>query len=718
MCRESITTVFNPLVILAVGLVVATSPVSAQSLSFEADVGPEWAEAEKLAKDDAGRIYALTWRKGISYRTGSMDRWGSLDFGPNEAGGVLALEAFGDGWVMWSDHDGVDVRHFRSGDNRDHFVNQAVNDISIANSGDIYLGAETGVYYSSDSARTWDKITTPASPVNNITTHTDSILSVSSADTVWVSYNHGQDWTEYMVTPYRSPKDMLFVGDSTLLVAANGIHRIDHHEDRFVIHEYIDSVSTLELTRTKNGKILAGAEGTGDGLWTPYKNAGIYIGNEEGTSWEQKKLPYSRVNDLLVGEDGQFFAATEDFFISKYAMSTPSWGIVRLDESWEQWTPINQGLSEANVRHFSVSDEGYWLASVIGIGVFRSADEGDNWDRLSVVNKDSIVKLGYLHNYPINYVESFGKLAFVAMRDSTIFRSADKANTWDTLAAKIGVQKMERVDDSVFMAVGNGNLYRSSDKGMTWDSVSHDFTDIVNDPTTNAVFGLRNDKVYKSPDRGKTWSTVIFEKQVSRLKMNSKGDLLVYGGNRAFVKEQGVTVWDSIPTPHENEYSSVSYALTAGDTLYTTYNGDIFWSADWGQQWHQMNLFTHGSGELQIGGDNHLYLLSAGVYRSNRRVTTHSPSRNEVPKQTTLKQNYPNPFNPATTISYTLPRTANVRLTVFDVLGQKVATVVDAKRRAGQHSVTFDAGNLSSGVYIYQIKTNEFIESRKMLLVK
>lgn len=83
-----------------------------------------------------------------------------------------------------------------------------------------------------------------------------------------------------------------------------------------------------------------------------------------------------------------------------------------------------------------------------------------------------------------------------------------------------------------------------------------------------------------------------------------------------------------------------------------------------------------------------------------------------------LEQNYPNPFNPSTTINYTLAERSAVSLKVYDVLGNEVANLINASQEAGKHSVTFDASNLSSGLYIYTLNTGNFISSKKMMLLK
>jgi hypothetical protein len=83
-----------------------------------------------------------------------------------------------------------------------------------------------------------------------------------------------------------------------------------------------------------------------------------------------------------------------------------------------------------------------------------------------------------------------------------------------------------------------------------------------------------------------------------------------------------------------------------------------------------------------------------------------------------LGQNYPNPFNPTTTINFTITEKSNVSLKVFDVLGREVMTLVNSTKDAGPHQVSFDAGDLASGLYIYTIKAGNFTSSKKMMLMK
>jgi hypothetical protein len=91
---------------------------------------------------------------------------------------------------------------------------------------------------------------------------------------------------------------------------------------------------------------------------------------------------------------------------------------------------------------------------------------------------------------------------------------------------------------------------------------------------------------------------------------------------------------------------------------------------------------------------------------------------NNVPAGYTLRQNYPNPFNPSTTISFSLRNAVDVKLEVFNVTGQKVATLLNGVQAAGDHTVEFNATNLASGLYFYKLSASGFTATKKMVLMK
>lgn len=133
-----------------------------------------------------------------------------------------------------------------------------------------------------------------------------------------------------------------------------------------------------------------------------------------------------------------------------------------------------------------------------------------------------------------------------------------------------------------------------------------------------------------------------------------------------------------------------------------------------GEQAHVWIAFTHGTDLDMVD-----LRLDAAIAKFEDLDTGVSVGKDdEMPSGIHLHQNYPNPFNPTTTVSFNIPEAAHVNLTVYNVIGQRVATLVDGTRAGGTHSVTFDASRLNSGMYIYRLNVNGAIQSRTMLLVK
>ena len=90
----------------------------------------------------------------------------------------------------------------------------------------------------------------------------------------------------------------------------------------------------------------------------------------------------------------------------------------------------------------------------------------------------------------------------------------------------------------------------------------------------------------------------------------------------------------------------------------------------------------------------------------------------DIPNETTLGQNYPNPFNPTTTIPFSLKEAVNVEITIYNMLGQKVTSLVNERFTAGNHLATWDASSMASGMYIYRLKAGNVVKTKKLMLIK
>ncbi|MGE5861224.1 MAG: T9SS type A sorting domain-containing protein, partial [Ignavibacteria bacterium] len=92
--------------------------------------------------------------------------------------------------------------------------------------------------------------------------------------------------------------------------------------------------------------------------------------------------------------------------------------------------------------------------------------------------------------------------------------------------------------------------------------------------------------------------------------------------------------------------------------------------------------------------------------------------KNELPTAFSLQQNYPNPFNPGTKIIYSIPQASFVTLKIYDILGNEVATLVNEEKSLGNYEAEFNAANLSAGIYFYKLQAGDFVQTKKMILLK
>jgi len=99
-------------------------------------------------------------------------------------------------------------------------------------------------------------------------------------------------------------------------------------------------------------------------------------------------------------------------------------------------------------------------------------------------------------------------------------------------------------------------------------------------------------------------------------------------------------------------------------------------------------------------------------------VSSVSTSNIGTLRQFALQQNYPNPFNPNTTINYSIPKNGLVKLYVYNILGQKVAELVNQTMEAGNHYVNFNASNLASGIYLYRLESGNYVSVKKLMVLK
>ncbi len=129
--------------------------------------------------------------------------------------------------------------------------------------------------------------------------------------------------------------------------------------------------------------------------------------------------------------------------------------------------------------------------------------------------------------------------------------------------------------------------------------------------------------------------------------------------------------------------------------------------------------FTSGEAVSGAFSSDELTLSSGFSLISSGLITSDEVVNNDIPSTFGISQNYPNPFNPSTNIEYMLPKSADLRIEVYNSIGMKVAVLVDQQQSAGYHTIRFNASSYSSGMYFYRLVADgNVIETKKMLLIK
>jgi hypothetical protein len=242
----------------------------------------------------------------------------------------------------------------------------------------------------------------------------------------------------------------------------------------------------------------------------------------------------------------------------------------------------------------------------------------------------------------------------------------------------------------------------------------------------NIWFGTNNTRVYHSTNFGATGSWT---------PGTTTGCLDTYGvwftsatngmcaGEIALKTTDGGTTWTSGGTPGGT--GNMTSLTGSGTNWWLTRGFNIYGTTDFGTTW--TTAFTGTTNALWAtttapGANQCLAGWSAGAAGQLVKLTGVpvgiANNNNQVPNSYTLDQNYPNPFNPTTKITFALPKAGNVELRVYDLLGREVATLVNEFKTPGSYTINFNASNIASGVYFYTLKSGDFTNTRKMVLIK
>ena len=323
-----------------------------------------------------------------------------------------------------------------------------------------------------------------------------------------------------------------------------------------------------------------------------------------------------------------------------------------------------------------------------------------------------------------------GNQIVLASGIDAILRSTDLGESWIDIdvPALENFMSMSFLDQNTGFACGSGaTIIKTTNGGLNWQLVSQGtggfysckFFDVNNGVAINSFNVIK-----KTTNGGVSWFNVYTTPNAPRCMFFNGSTSFVSGwGGYIFKTTNNGTNW-SVVDNGGKDYDIYSGSFLNQDIgLFTGpapgwSKGIIFKTLNGGNSWVLTDSINGSPYSMDFAGNYAVIVCDSGkIFRSSNPIGIREIS-SQVPDKYSLSQNYPNPFNPTTNIEFSVPKTGAVKLTVFDLTGREISTLVKSTLSVGKYRVDFNAGNLSSGTYFYRLETDSYVLTKKMVLVK
>ena len=392
---------------------------------------------------------------------------------------------------------------------------------------------------------------------------------------------------------------------------------------------------------------------------------------------------------------------------------------------WEQ-----QGFN--NTWIFDLAVKGDYLFAGTGNQLYFSQDNGNNWDTLMTFNT------GYIDIIlPIDQMLLIGQSRGCyepCPPTTSIYKSTDNGLTWDSVfASEYGTTQIQPFKDLIF-ADSNEWLIRSSDSGNTWVvEPSFGYGVLAFAGNEIALFASKyQDHLYRSLDSASTWHLIENGlPNTTKWFIAAKNDTVFTWTGFVYRSTNNGDTWEIANTGLPSGMGLSGIFMEDKYLFAATFDNRIFMTRINNINWVDISdgLIITGNANITDVTKNEEYIFASGNTGVWRRPIWQVTSMKDLGQNNLLHthiilgQNYPNPFNPSTKIKFTIPEEARgerqeVTLKVYDVLGNEIATLVNEELSSGEYEVEFNATGLPSGIYFYQLKAREFIQTKKMVLLK
>lgn len=468
--------------------------------------------------------------------------------------------------------------------------------------------------------------------------------------------------------------------------------------------------------------------------------------NSKFNNFEINPMQANLVDIYFHNSTTGFAVSSLNKVIIKTTNSGTTWSMppgATVQRVWQQKLSASGGIGNNLCRHPKNNDA---IFVTMGSNVYRSWNRGDNWSQIA-----SWSGLGNnAHSFYVNPNDTNVWLAAIenSSQQDRVIRSTNYGANWTVVHtanfSNYGqpLEQDQNNPNNYYFAPDNGGFWKSTNMGANWTEISGNYPFrspcdvLVMWDSSNVIFvgdgvtGSGQAKIFRSSNGGVNWTDV---RTASASEIPSMCNT-VFDLSKIYATE-----WSG-----SNIYRSTNYGYTFDLSHSTGFSG---WASDichedpnliYTGNYGSSSSFSTNNGTNWITGTTGMSGSGAGVIVPERGWIVSQQTSNVfkmqitydvitsveetvsslIPERFALSQNYPNPFNPATKIKYDVPVNSQVMLKVYDVSGKEVANLVNEFKNAGSYELSFNASNLTSGVYFYTIQANDFRETKKMLLIK
>ncbi len=376
-----------------------------------------------------------------------------------------------------------------------------------------------------------------------------------------------------------------------------------------------------------------------------------------------------------------------------------------------QWTLDTNGIGYTSEFSFVVSGNNIF-AGTFNTGVFLSSNNGSSWAQTGL-NNQYVISLAA--NGSIIFAGTYGNGVYVSTNSGTTFTQTSLINKY--------VPSLLVIGNNIYAGVYYDGVYLSTNNGATWTQTSLNNRDVYSLAVSGSTIfaGTYLNGVYTSTNNGSTWTQTSLNNQSIQSLFINGTDIFAgtYFSAGVYLTTNNGTSW--APTSFSNK-SVYSFAVS-GSTIFAGSDGyGVYTSTNRGANWVQRNEGFLGSPRVFALCILNGFIYAATDYDLYRRPLSDiigiNPISEQVPAHYSLEQNYPNPFNPTTKIKFALTKNSFTNLVIYDALGREIETIVNEQLNPGTYAVNWSAGKLSSGMYFYTLKAGDFVDTKKMLLIK